>query len=273
MDHFEALFRHGVPSARTFFSGNLCEGVGFENADGLGYLHILHGGRLLVSGNGPPFELTRPSLLLLPRPTAHRFEPDADVGADLVCATIRLGGEQTNPIAVGLPDLIVIPFDSSPTIAPTLELLLGEASAGNDGRQVALDRLFEYLLVQIVRHVVGEGILTGGVLAALADPSLARALTAMHEEPARPWTLDDLADVAGMSRTAFARRFRAIAGSTPIDYLIRWRMTLAQGMLREGKPVKAVAAAVGYDSPAALTRSFAKVIGVSPRHWLATRGG
>ncbi len=272
MDHFSALFGHFAPTARAFFSGNLCARLEFDNREGLGYLHILRSGHLRVSGAGQEaLEINKPSLLLLARYAPHRFDPDPVTGADLVCATVQIGGGQGNPIALGLPDLLVIGFDQVATMAPSLDLLLQEAFGERGGRQVALDRLFEYVIVQVIRFVVDEGIVTGGVLAALADPRLARAVTAMHERPARAWTLEDLADAAGMSRTGFARHFRAVARSTPMDYLTRWRMTMAQNLLRKGKPIKAVASAVGYESPAALTRTFAKLIGTSPRAWLATQ--
>lgn len=272
MDHFNALFGHFTPTARAFFSGNLCTVFAFDNPEGLGYLHILKGGRLRVSGAGHAMlEVVEPSLLLLPRHSPHSFDPDPARGADLVCATIQIGGGQGNPIALGLPELIVIPFSQTAMIAPTLDLLLGEAFAERDGRQVALDRLFEYLIVQVIRHIIDEGIVTSGVLAALADPRLARAVTAMHDKPERLWTLDDLAEVAGMSRSVFARAFRTTAGSTPMEYLTRWRMTMAQTLLRKGKSIKAVASAVGYESPAALTRTFSKIVGTSPRQWLGAQ--
>lgn len=269
MDHFSALFSHFTPTARAFFSGNLCTVVAFDNPEGLGYLHILKAGQLRVSGAGNAvIDVREPSLLLLPRHAPHSFDPDPVAGADLVCATVQIGGGQGNPIALALPELIIISFAQIATIAPTLDLLLGEAFAEHDGRQVALDRLFEYLIVQVIRHIIDTGLITGGVLAALADSRLARAVTAMHDKPERQWTLDDLADVAGMSRTAFARHFRTVAGTTPMDYLARWRMTIAQNLLRKGKPIKTVSSAIGYESPAALTRAFTKLIGLSPRHWL-----
>ncbi len=269
MDNFASLFGHFAPTARAFFSGNLCALTDFNDGNQSGYLHIFRGGRLRVTrSGGEPLELTEPSLILMPRHAPHRFEPDPVVGADLVCATIQIGGRRGNPIALGLPEMMVIALDRIVTIGPTLDLLLVEAFANHDGRQVALDRLFEYLVVQIIRHIIDEGLVTGGVLAALTDPRLARAVTAMHDAPERMWTLDDLADVAGMSRTGFARHFREVIGATPMDYLTCWRMTIAQNLLRRGKPIKAVAAAVGYDSPAALTRTFGKIIGSSPREWM-----
>jgi transcriptional regulator GlxA family with amidase domain len=104
------------------------------------------------------------------------------------------------------------------------------------------------------------------VLAGLADPRLAKALTAMHEVPKKSWTLDDLAGVAGMSRTRFAEHFRTRVGQTPIDYLTVWRMTVAGQLLARGKPVKSVALQVGYQSAAAFSRVFSRVTGQAPRN-------
>lgn len=269
MDHFAALFRHFTPTAQAFFSGQLCTVVSFNDPEYRGHLHIFRGGQLKVTRpDQAPLILTKPAILLMPGYSVHRFEPDPEIGADLICATIQIGGGQGNPIALGLPAMLVLPIDTASGITPTLELMVAEAFADLDGRQVALDRLFEYLIVLIIRHVIDEGYVTGGVLAALGDDRLARSVTAIHDNPARYWTLEDLADQAGMSRTAYARHFRGIAGSTPMEYLTRWRMTIAQTMLRKGKPIKAIASAVGYDSPAALSRTFAKTIGASPRAWL-----
>lgn len=233
MDQFAALFGHSTPTARAFFSGQLCTLADFGDEAESGYLHILRGGKLRILRHGADaIALDRPSVILLPRHAPHQFAPDPGIGADLTCATIQIGGRRGNPIALGLPELMVIPLDSVATIGPTLDLLLAEA------------------------------------FAALADPRLARAVTAMHDKPGHGWTLDDLAEVAGMSRTRFASHFRDVTGSTPMDYLTRWRMTIAQNLLRKGQSIKAVAVAVGYDSPAALTRTFGKVVGRSPRDWM-----
>ncbi len=141
------------------------------------------------------------------------------------------------------------------------------------GRQTALDRLFDYLLILIIRHVVNSGTVSAGVLAGLADPRLGKALIAMHETPRKPWKLEDLADAAGMSRTRFADQFRTVVGLTPIEYLTFWRMTIARQLLSKGKPVKTVAAEVGYDSAAAFSRVFSRMTGQSPREVEALRDG
>jgi len=262
MDPLAALFAHVTPSARTFFTGNLCQTAQFDGS----HLHLLKGGVLKVARMGhKDIDLNEPTLLFFPRGQAHRFIGDPERGADLVCATVDLGGEQGNPIGQGLPEPIILPLGSHPALAPVCDLLVAEAFSDGGGRQAALDRLFDYLLILIVRHVVGSGIVAGGVLAGLADPRLAKALTAIHEEPKKPWLLEDLADLAGMPRTRFAAHFRAVVGRTPIDYLTLWRITIARQLLTKGKSVKAVASQVGYASPAAFSRVFARLTGQAPR--------
>lgn len=273
MDYLASLFDQFAPSARAFFSGTLCNVAAFDDPDGAGYLHILRAGQLQVDQAGQTsFHLSEPSLLFSPRRAPHSFIPNPATGADLICAKVQIGGSQANPIAQSLPEMLVIPMARIETIGPTLDLLLSEAFGERDARQIALDRLFEYLMVQLMRHVIDDGLVDGGVLAGLGDARLARALTAMHDAPGRPWALDDLAEISGMSRTRFAAHFRQVVGSTPIDYLARWRMMIAQDLLRKGRPIKAVAAAVGYESPAALSRTFSKIVGRSPRQWSAENG-
>ena len=252
MDPFAALFAHVAPKARTFFTGKLCQTAQFTDA---GHLHLLTGGELTVvqTGRGD-LQFDEPTLLFFPRGRVHSFAVNPERGADLVCATVELGGAEGNPIGQGLPELVVLPLSSHPALAPVCDLLLGEAFSERGGRQAALDRLFDYLLILIVR------------LAGLADPRLAKALTAMHEAPKKSWTLDDLAGIAGMSRTRFAELFRGRIGQTPIGYLTVWRMTVARQLLAGGKPVKSVAPQVGYQSAAAFSRVFSRVTGQPPRN-------
>jgi AraC-like DNA-binding protein len=271
MDPFAALFAHVAPSARTFFTGNLCATAQFA---GGGHLHLLSGGVLKVTQTGrDDIVLEDPTLLFFPRGRAHGFVGDPDHGADLVCATVELGSEAGNPIGQGLPGLVVLPLASHPALAPVCELLMAEAFTDAGGRQAALDRLFEYLLILIVRHVVDSGGVQSGVLAGLADPRLAHALTALHEAPGKLWSLEHLAEVAGMSRTRFAAAFKETVGRTPIDYLTAWRMTIARQSLAKGKSVKSVAAEAGCDSPAAFARVFARMTGQSPRAWSSAHEG
>ncbi len=271
MDSFPALFKYFTPSAQAFFSGNLRNLVDFNNDDDeMGHLHIFQGGQLTVTCNDrEPLQLTQPAMLVMPRNLSHRFIPDPIKGADMICAKIKLGSGDNNPFMLGLPDILIIPFDQAGAVAPTLDLMVAEAFAAHYGRQIALDRLFEYLILQIIRHVIDKGLVSSGLLNALAEPRLARVINVIYEKPEQLWTLDDLAALAGMSRNAFARHFRAILGTTPMAYLTRWRMAIVQNILRKGGTIKSATSAVGYDSAAALSRSFTKIIGASPRQWLA----
>ena len=268
MDQLAPLLRQITLSAQSFFSGDLCQLVDFDEPDRPGHIHILKSGQVTMTvRRNPPQVINRPSVLFFPRPCPHTLVP-VDASCELLCAYIDIGIKVRSPLAMALPEVLVLPFDEMSPVKPTLELLFKEAFDDAFGRQAALDRLIEYFLIQMLRHVVVSGQLQGGIFAALADVRLAHAVNAMHERPAHPWTLDELADVAGMSRARFAVNFREAVGITPLDYLTDWRMSIAQNLLKLGRPIKSVAAAVGYQSQAALARVFAKRIGHAPTDWL-----
>jgi AraC-like DNA-binding protein len=210
-----------------------------------------------------------PSLLFYPRPLAHRFVSDAKVGADMACAHVEFRAGAINPIAQALPPVVVMPLAELAGAAPVLELLFAEAFAQRCGRQAVVDRLFEVVLIQILRTLMDRSTVAHGLLAGLAHPKLAKALVALHTAPARDWTLERLARAAGMSRSSFAATFHGIVGATPGDYLAGWRVALAQDALRRGRPLKLIVGDVGYGSAAALSRAFKSTTGLSPRAWQA----
>jgi transcriptional regulator GlxA family with amidase domain len=145
--------------------------------------------------------------------------------------------------------------------------LFEEAFTQRCGRSALVNRLFEVVMIQVLRQLMETGDVQGGMLAGLSHPRLRNAIVAMHESPAKDWTLDALANTAGMSRTVFANSFRDALGMTPGQYLQSWRVGLAQQALRNGKPLKVVASDVGYGSEAALSRAFKAQLGASPREW------
>lgn len=218
--------------------------------------------------NGEPQVIDRPSVLFFPRFCPHAFTPIEGQDSELLCAYIDLGAQVGSPLALSLPEVMVLPMDGVSTIKPTIEMLFKEAFEDTFGRQAAIDSLIEYFLIQILRHVVETGQLQGGIFGALSDSRLKHAVSAMHDRPGHPWTLDELADVAGMSRARFAVNFRETVGVTPLDYLTDWRMSVAQNLLKQGRPIKSVASAVGYQSQAALARVFAKRVGFAPANWV-----
>lgn len=111
-----------------------------------------------------------------------------------------------------------------------------------------------------------------GLIVGLSDPRLARALVALHRTPGAPWALSRMAATAGMSRAAFAARFKEVTGFTPAQYLSSWRLTLACAALRRHRPVKAIAGGLGNASASSLSKAFKQRFGQSQREWLQDHG-
>lgn len=270
MDRLSPLFARSVPSARVFYSGNLCQISTFEAESHVGHVHLMRRGRMsVIDRHGRSSRVEEPSLLFFPRSSAHRLVPDdAEGGVDLVCASVDLGDEARGALVSAMPELLVLPLNASSHLTPALNLLFQEAFDEQCGRQAALDLLMEYLLILLLRHLLDSASVTTGILAALADPRLSKAVTAMHERPDQGWTLESLAETAGMSRARFASHFREVSGLAALDYLTAWRITVAKGLLKRGKPLKSIAPLVGYASPVALTRAFTHRTGMPPQAWL-----
>lgn len=268
-DRLAALFRHFAVRAETFQAGPLCGVSSLEPQAGRGQLHLVREGGVAVYNEGTPepLHLTEPSLLLYPRPLPHRFVTDPSCGAQFLCAHMAFEGDASHPIAAALPDCVCLPLAAVPQCQPVLAQLFAEAEASHCGRQLMLDRLFEVLLIWVLRELMTLGHLQAGLLAGLSHPRLRGALVAMHEAPQRDWPLEALAEAAGLSRTVFANTFRDVVGCTPGAYLQRWRIGLVQKGLREGRALKHLAAEVGYGGEAALSRAFRAHMGQSPREW------
>lgn len=254
--------------ARVFQAGPLCNSSAYDAATGVGYIHVLQQGELLDESTDHPTLLIRePSLFLYMNPTTHSLAPQGD-DVEMVCASIEFGAGLYNPIARALPDVVVIRLEDAPALATTLDVMFREAGEQHCGRQAALDRLIEVVIIQVLRDLMDRQRLHFGLLAGLAEPRLAKAINAMHADPARAWSLENLAATAGMSRARFAAGFRDIVGMTPGAYLGEWRLGVAQSLLRKGKPVQVVADTVGYGSASALSRAFRARTGQSPREWV-----
>jgi len=157
---------------------------------------------------------------------------------------------------------------SPPWFQSTLQFIATEIAQDLPGSSAVVDRLAEVLFVQAMRTRIHSPYPEGNPswLRGLADPHIGAALRLMHAEPERAWTVPDLARQVSMSRSAFAARFRALVGDTPLDHLTQWRMVRAASMLREQRPftLAAIASAVGYESESAFGKVFRRVLGVSP---------
>lgn len=276
IDRLSSLLQRFRVRAHMFHNGPLCGTTRFAAQEGLGFLHVMRRGEMQVwhrARSGAPRKVTvsEPSLLFYPRPLAHDFHNAPQEGADFTCATLAFDGGAAHPLARALPPLIVLPLARVDGLQHTLALLFAETEQLRCGQQLLADRLFEVLLLQLLRWLIDhpeEAELDGGLLAGLADARLARTLVALHERPGEAWSLQAMAAQAGMSRSAFAVAFRQTVGQTPADYLAGWRVAIAQSELAAGRPLKIIAAELGYANPSALSRLFSQKAGMSPRQWL-----
>lgn len=270
MDRLSTLLNHFTLRAGVFYSGNICGIHTFDEDPVRGHLHLIRRGPVRVLGVGSSsVDIVRPSVLFLPRPDAHRLIANDRTGADVVCGTVQFGSGGRNPVSDSLPSVVLVELDALAGMESLLGLMFEEAFSDASGRQAALDRLCEVLLIRLLRHCVDNGLTQGGTLAGLADKRIVKALTALHAEPARAWDLAELANLAGMSRARFATHFKVVTGDTPADYIAGWRIMLAQRLLRRGLPLKHVAQEVGYGSASAFTRAFTRKTGCAPTLWLS----
>jgi AraC-like DNA-binding protein len=267
-DRLENLLQRFSVRARLFHHGPLCGVHDFDAQDGIGQLHLIkQGGVEVRHRQAPTLQVARPSLLFYPRPMGHRFITDDKTGADMACASVQFNAGYFNPLSQALPPIVAMPLADVPEAGAVINLLFAEAFGGGCGRAKIVDRLFEVVLIFIIRRLMQDGAVDTGLFAGLADPALGRAIVAMHEHPDRAWTLELLCSEAGLSRTGFAERFKRVVGQGPGEYLTRWRISLAQDLLRQGKALKHVAAEVGYGSEVALSRAIKSYTGLSPREW------
>lgn len=268
-DRLAALLGHFSVSARTFQAGPLCGINTLDGTGSTGQLHLIKEGTVEVwHGDKLAIRIQEPSLLFYPHPTLHRFVTDAEQGAEFVCAHINFEGGAANPILNALPACVCFPIAKLPHSLPILTILFAEAAAHYCGRQAILDRLFEVLLIQVLRQLMEEGSARIGLLAGFAHQQLRRAIVAIHEAPEKDWKVEDLAAIAGMSRSVFSNEFRETVGETPAAYMQRWRIGLVQKWLKQGQSLKLIAEEAGYGSESALSRAFKAQSGHSPKEWL-----
>jgi len=256
--------------ARVFQAGPLCHSASYDAQGGLGYIHVLKKGKLNVesmeSSGQSTLLLEEPSVLFYMNPITHSLHPQDD-DVDLVCASIDFGAGLSNPISQALPEIVLLKLEKIPSLSTTIGLMFSESEEKHCGRQVVLDRLMEVVIIQLLRDLMDQHRLQVGLLAGLAEPKLSKAINAIHADPAYPWTLQDLANTASMSRARFATKFRDIVGMTVGNYLTEWRIGVAQTFLVRGKSVQLVADAVGYANASALSRVFTAHVGLSPTDW------
>jgi AraC-like DNA-binding protein len=187
--------------------------------------------------------------------------------------TYEVEGEVSRRLLGALPPLIVLPSDAWES--PLIGLLAEEIVKDDPGQEAVLDRLLDLLLITVLRAWFARPDAEApGWYRAFSDPVVGKALRLIHNDPAHPWTVVELAAEAGVSRAAFARRFNELVGEPPMSFITDWRLTLAADLLLEPEAtIGSVAYQVGYGSPFALSTAFKRVRGVSPQQYRLAAAG
>jgi AraC-like DNA-binding protein len=189
-------------------------------------------------------------------------------GHYLVGGHFILTGSHADLLLSSLPPIVHIQKESDKVAMRwSLERMKDEVRDPQPGSSLMAQQLAYMMLVQALRlHLAGGAIGGVGWLFALADKQMGAALTCMHDEPGYPWTLQRLAERVGMSRSIFALRFKETVGTTPMEYLTRWRMLLAGDRLKNSDDsLSVIASSLGYESDSAFGKAFRRVMGCSPR--------
>jgi AraC-like DNA-binding protein len=263
-----SLMFHVVTSGRCWLEVEGSEPVLLHPGD-LGL--VPHGeGHRLVSEPG----LDGAGLFDLPRElVSERYEiirhGGGGAATSLVCGTVHFDHPAAQQLVSLLPQIISVEATGSPQmewIQSTLRLMAAEARELRPGGETIVTRLADILVIQAIRAWIEQDpAAQTGWLGALKDHQIGRALTLIHREPAHDWSVASLADEVAMSRSAFAARFTQLVGETPMYYVTRWRMQVAQNVLQVGDAtVGEIALRLGYGSEAAFSRAFKRFHGIPP---------
>lgn len=271
MDCLTLFLSHFPVRANVFHSGSLTAQAEFPAKHG--HLHVFRQGNFQIQLNThTDLTITEPSILYCPKPLVHSIKPAEEVTegmhGELLCATIALGEDPLNQAINSLPSYVLLSLDQLKSLDEPLLLLFNEAMRSRQGKQLALDRLTEYFTVVMLRELIEHKLVNTGLLAGLGDTRLVKTILAIQERPDVAWSIESMAETAGMSRARFAAHFKETLGQTPHHFLTDWRIGLAQNRLRKGESIQTLYAAVGYSQPAALSRAFQQRLAMSPRSWV-----
>jgi AraC-like DNA-binding protein len=264
-------------------------GVRFPAEGGVGFHVVLRGSGWLVADEGDPRPLRARDIIVTPSGATHGFSSVPTRLGDLVTEEMTtvasrgrsddfevvsgcygVGRGRIHPFLRSMPDLLVVSPDESaqPELSLLVDLLAGQARA-DSGSSVTWSALIDLVLVQVFMHWQGRA---DSGWHATTDPVVTAVLHAIHARPEHPWTGQGLGTMAGMSRTAFSRRFTALVGEPPMRYVTRWRLTHAARLLRQTEdPLAAIARKVGYSTEFAFANAFRRMYDIAPGRF--RRGG
>ena len=300
-DILHSVHLSGTMLGRAEFSAPW--GASSEGVKGPVFHMFLSGHGFVTLEGGSPIPVSTGDFLMMPHGHIHSVQSDPGapilkftdmmVGSPLrkpevmrsggggaittfTCGRLSFDQGEMHPLLAQLPPLIHIEGDSaSEWLKATSQLISEEIRAERIGSTALMDRLGGVLFIQVIRSYV-ESLSDdqAGWLGALRDPRIGGALELIHEKPAKAWSIGELAAEVGMSRSAFAGRFKALVDETPMQYLTRWRMHRAAYYLRtEGLNIPQVADRVGYESDATFDKAFKRYIGTSPAAYRRSEDG
>jgi AraC-like DNA-binding protein len=204
------------------------------------------------------------TITMLPGETRHG-NPDGPSDVRLLVGHFAFGSPDAALLVSLLPQLLHIRGDRR--LSMLVQLVSEEAREYRPARDMILARLLEVLLVEALRSTAGEEA-PHGLLRGLSDERLASAIRLIHDDPTREWTVEQLAQEAALSRSAFFNRFRRAMGVAPMEYLTGWRMALAKNLLRSREiSMQEIAERVGYGSASAFSTAFTRFVGIPPSRY------
>lgn len=277
--------------SRVFHNGQYCGNWNIDNsgANKASFHIVTHGNCELLLQNGERHEglLKTGDLVLFPRDLEHQLTNDIHTtialntvpsrsfaeglrsdGTGLVCGHLEFEHTYNNVLFDLLPNYVVVNCRKSPwdeQLRPVLEVVIAESRSELPGTQVTLNRLTEVIFMILIREYIDKGFAKNGLAAAMQDQRMSNVLQAIHSAPTKEWSVETLAKIAFMSRSAFAKKFKDLMGLSPLAYVQRWRMHNAYRWLRDEKiTITNAALRTGYATEAAFSKAFKREIGKSP---------
>jgi AraC-like DNA-binding protein len=256
----------------------------YSGLTGSGFHVVLRGSGWLIAVDAPPVELHPGNVVLITSGADHGLSyapcalpalPQVVLSLDqpvpgpadfeFLCGAYRLDHGQVHPYLGAMPDLLVVSpdYDRFPALRSVVSLLDDDASRAQTDTGVARSAILDLMLVHVLRQWIADEGAKGQP--AIPDPAITAVLCTIHTSPQTPWTVSQLSETVGMSRTAFTRRFTAVVGKPPMTYLRDWRLSCAARLLREtDASLAAIARQIGYATEFAFAGAFRREYGISP---------
>jgi AraC-like DNA-binding protein len=285
-------------SGERVFTSELRAGFGVLFQESSSCIHIIQEGSVDIEvGGRPPLRLSEGDIAVLPHRTQYTLTDGANRGSETttalevgpsgvggsvlrhgsgaisartISATFRFenrGG--VSPLLKLLPEVLHIARDADQSevlIRDLGQVLVLETTRQEPGAALMISRVIDILVIRCIRTWAKSLGTRQGWIGALADERVSRTVAALHRDPIRNWSVEELASIAGMSRSRFAEVFMETVGEPPLRYLHRWRLAMASELLRKSnRSVGEIAHSIGYASEAAFSRAFKTMFGTTPR--------